>query len=120
MVCAACSAAEPDEIDVELSVKPRLCILGRKESSCHSELDIWWRLDKPLVLCLFEQELSDPLRCWHDELSGQYRHPVATDHSLAFELRQKRDNRVLISEIFEVIQEQARYRRQRRKPWNFF
>lgn len=103
-----------------LQLTPKLCVLSRKEPRCESQIDIQWILEKPLLLCLFEKEISSPLRCWQEQHKGQFQYQVNTDHSLTFQLRKQQDDTLLASEIYKVIREQAQYRQRRRKPWNFF
>jgi len=103
-----------------LELTPKLCVLTNNEPVCHSHIDIKWAREQPLLLCLFDKEIANPLRCWEKQRKGQFHYQINTDHSLTFQLRKQHDDTLLASEIYQVIRAQAQYRQRRRKPWNFF
>jgi len=95
-------------------------VLSSKEPVCDSLIDIKWAQEQPLLLCLFDKEITSPLRCWQEQTRGEFQYQLDTDHSLTFQLRKQQDDTLLASEVYQVIRAQAQYRQRRRKPWNFF
>lgn len=106
--------------EADLHLQPSVCALAENQTLCQQMVDIQWRTDNPLALCLFVERQGQPLECWQAQERGEFRYRVNTDESLVFQLRSRPDEELLASEIFEVIREYTEYRSRRRKPWNFF
>jgi hypothetical protein len=104
----------------ELSLVPKVCVLARGEQLCRDRVDIRWRTDQPLALCLFVDDAENPLRCWQEQAEGGHEYQAETAESLLFQLRQRHSGALLASEIFAVIREHTEYRYRRRNPWSFF
>lgn len=104
----------------ELRLQPSVCALAEDQTLCRETIDIRWRTDDPLALCLFIDRQDQPLECWQGTQKGEFEYQAETDKTLTFHLRERRRDDLLASGIFEVIREQTEYRSRRRKPWNFF
>ncbi len=117
---AANVAAHASELPmIEFSLKPRLCVLSSDEETCFDELEIRWRAKQNLSLCLYQSEFEKPLACWTDVDHGAHRFLLSTSEDVNFYLREQSLG-LEISEAFEVIHDNKRYRRPRRNPWSFF
>lgn len=103
-----------------MRLQPSVCALVEDQALCRETIDIHWRTEDPLALCLFIDRQHQPLECWQGTQKGEFEYQAETDEQLVFQLRDRRRNDLLASEIFEVIREQSEYRSRRRKPWNFF
>ncbi len=115
MLVAGTSAA-----DTELDLKPSICALTENQTQCEERVDIRWHSDHPSALCLFVDQSEQPLACWREQGQGAYHYDARTEESLTFQLRTEQEDRLLASELFEVIREYTEFRSRRRKPWNFF
>lgn len=113
-------AAEDKLPAIEFSIKPRLCVLSEGEEFCEDELEISWMSDKPRSLCLYQSDKTLPLRCWEDERKGKHRFALSIASNVEFNLREIDKNFLLVSQEFEVVQDNTQYRRKRRNPWSFF
>ncbi len=114
------TAAQASELPmIEFSLKPRLCVLSSDEETCFDELEIRWRAKQNLSLCLYQSEFEKPLACWTDADHGEHRFLLSTSDDVNFFLREQSLG-LEVSEAFEVIHDNKRYRRPRRNPWSFF
>lgn len=104
---------------LEFSLKPRLCVLTHTEDACYDELQVRWSAPQAMNLCLFQNELDHPLKCWQDVKEGEHRFMISAAQDVTFHLREQ-NHMTIASESFAVIHDQKKYRRQRRNPWSFF
>jgi hypothetical protein len=104
---------------LQFSLKPRLCVLTEGEDACYDELEVRWSAPQKMSLCLYQSDLDQALKCWHETSSGEHRFILSATRNVTFQLRENNHN-TLVSEAFEVIHDQKKYRRQRRNPWSFF
>ena len=116
-----CSVLRASELpNITFSIKPKLCILSKEQERCDDELQIKWQAAEPLSLCLFRSHESEPLHCWKNELAGRYVTAISTNEDVEFELRDDAVQELLVTSVFEVVQDNDQYRRRRRNPWSFF
>lgn len=119
LTSGSCGAGAAEIPALEFSIKPRLCVLTAAEEACYDELELRWRAAAPMTLCLHQNRVDEPLTCWSESSEGIYRFVLSTSENVTFELRQPGE-RLLVSEAFQVIHDDNRYRRPRRNPWSFF
>ncbi|MDJ0710617.1 MAG: DUF3019 domain-containing protein [Woeseiaceae bacterium] len=67
--------AETRAEDLELSVKPVLCITDNRNPNCEIAFLVVWQTGSTGYYCLFNDFGEVPVRCWNEESKGQ-----ATDH----------------------------------------
>jgi len=113
----AASAAELPAL--QFSLKPRLCVLTEDEDTCYDQLEVRWSAAEKMSLCLYQSDIDTPLQCWDNASEGQHKFILSATRNVTFQLREHNHN-TLVSEAFEVIHDQKKYRRQRRNPWSFF
>jgi len=113
-------AAQSAELPaLQFSLKPRLCVLTEAEDSCYDQLDVRWSAAQKMSLCLYQSDIDKPLQCWENASEGQHKFILSATRNVTFQLREH-NHVTLVSEAFEVIHDQKKYRRQRRNPWSFF
>lgn len=105
---------------IQFSIKPRLCVLTANEEVCRDELEVQWAAEEKRSLCLYQSGQTLPLRCWVNEKRGSYQFNITASTSTDFHLREEEGDTALGSEVFEVVYNQKKYRKQRRNPWSFF
>ncbi|VUD53961.1 hypothetical protein TDB9533_01940 [Thalassocella blandensis] len=105
---------------IQFSIKPRLCVLSEGEEVCHDELEIKWISQNQRTLCLYQSDTGKQLRCWDNTFSGVHYVEVIASENIDFYLKENADEKPVISEVFEVVQDNTKYRRRRRNGWNFF
>lgn len=115
-------ANEDEEVlpAIHFSIKPRLCVLAGGEEVCRDELEVHWVSERQQSLCLYQDGQSMPLQCWLEAKKGFYRFTLTASSSTDFLLRSDNSDKALGREVFEVVYQQKKYRRQRRNPWSFF
>lgn len=116
------AVANDDEIlpAIHFSLKPRLCVLTDGEEVCRDELEVRWSSEKERSLCLYQDGQTMPLQCWANAKSGYYQFTLTASASTNFQLRADNSEQALGREMFEVVYQQKKYRKQRRNPWSFF
>ena len=105
---------------IELTLKPKVCVLSSEEETCFDELHIAWQSSEAMSICLYQKDHSSPLACWENANYGSHSMALNTGVSLGFMLREMEQNQLLASETFEVIHYHKQYRRARRNAWAFF
>lgn len=105
---------------IELTLKPKVCVLSSNEETCYDEINIAWQSQEALSICLYQKEQTNPIACWQNANYGSHTMALNTGTSLAFLLREMEKNQLLASETFEVIHDHTQYRRARRNAWAFF
>jgi hypothetical protein len=115
------SATEEDSLPViHFSIKPRLCVLTDGEEVCRDELEVRWSSEQARSLCLYQDGQPMPLQCWANEKNGHYQFTLTASASTNFQLRADDSQQAVGREMFEVVYQQKKYRKQRRNPWSFF
>lgn len=104
---------------LQFSLKPRLCVLTEDEDACYDQLEVRWSAQQNMSLCLYQSDIDKPLQCWENASEGQHKFILSATRNVTFQLREN-NHTTLVSEAFEVIHDQKKYRRQRRNPWSFF
>lgn len=110
----------PKEKDSIFSIKPNICILADNEKSCTDTLKIKWQTSEKKSLCLYQRVSNKKIHCWQKNDKGRYELFIETNKSLYFDLYDMDNTKIFMSSIFEVINDQKKYRRKRRNPWSFF
>lgn len=105
---------------IQFSIKPRLCVLAAGEEVCRDELEVTWAAEEARSLCLYQSGETLPLRCWENKTRGAYQFTITASTSVDFHLREDEGKKALGSEVFEVVYDQKKFRKQRRNPWSFF
>lgn len=57
--------------DVELTVKPVLCITDKRNPSCEMSFLVMWESRSTGYYCLFNDFGDAPVRCWSEEREGR-------------------------------------------------
>jgi hypothetical protein len=64
-------ADEATDDDLQLSVKPLLCITDNRNPSCDMAFLVVWQSIATGYYCLFNDIADAPLRCWTEERAGR-------------------------------------------------
>ena len=57
--------------DMELTVKPVLCITDKRNPSCAMSFLVIWQTGSSGYYCLFNDFGDSPVRCWNEEREGR-------------------------------------------------
>jgi Protein of unknown function (DUF3019) len=114
----AASAVPGDE--VKLQISPRICVLTDKDRQCEIPVHAQWKSTHEESLCLVIVTHPDVKRCWEHFSAGTYTVELTFTDDLTFQLQDVSMQRVLASEVLQVIREAIRYRHKRRQPWSIF
>jgi len=105
---------------IQFSIKPRLCVLSEGEALCQDELEIKWTSQTPRSICLHQSDTSAPLQCWADALVGEHHINISASQNINFQLKEMENKILLVTEAFEVVHDNTKFRRRRRNAWSFF
>ena len=64
-------AEEAAEEDMQLTVKPLLCVTDNLNPSCDMSFLIMWQSISTGYYCLFSDFADAPMRCWSEERTGE-------------------------------------------------
>ena len=116
----AAAASVPADEDIKLKISPRICVLTDKDRQCEIPVHAQWKSAHEESLCLVIVSRPDIKRCWEHFSQGTYTVELTFTEDLIFQLQDVSLQRVLASEVLQVIREAMRYRHKRRQPWNIF
>lgn len=106
------------ERNIELTLTPRLCVLGEAEQECSGSITLRWQAPAMINACLFQEGLEQPLHCWQQAASGEFTLTPKANRTLRFYLAAGNGS-ILADGKFQVLQQQNAHRK-RRNPWSFY
>lgn len=104
-----------EAVDVELDVKPVLCILDRRTPACDMDFLIAWQSTLTGSYCLFSRFEESPLRCWREALTGEHRESHTVDTSFRYWLTAPGGDEPVAAVTVEVMTTETDDRRRRRR-----
>jgi hypothetical protein len=106
------AAAEPP---VRLVVKPLLCVIDKKETSCTINFDVHWHSVLPAEYCLNDSARPTPLRCWPRADSGEHTQERAVSEDFIFWLSPPAGTERVAEAKIEVLRVGSDDRRRERR-----
>ncbi|HMU67182.1 MAG TPA: DUF3019 domain-containing protein [Cellvibrionaceae bacterium] len=106
------------EHNIELTLTPRLCVLGEAEQECGGTVTLRWQAPAALNTCLYQEGRAEPLHCWQQVALGEFTLAPKANRSLRFYLAAANGS-ILADGTFQVLQQQNAHRK-RRNPWSFY
>jgi hypothetical protein len=114
LLLLAGTIAAAEESDVELDVKPVLCIIDSRTPACDMHFLIAWQSGIRGYYCLFSQLATAPLRCWTEAAAGSHAEHRTIDESFRYWLTRDNGNEPLAAVMVEVMSTETDRRRKRR------
>lgn len=114
LLLLAGTIAAADESDVELDVKPVLCIIDRRTPACDMDFLVAWQSGIRGYYCLFSQQATAPLRCWTEATAGIHEERRSVDESFRYWLTRDDGDEPLAAVTVEVMSTETDRRRKRR------
>ena len=116
------SNAKDEAAQIQLEMKPTICVLSETESRCEGVFSAEWTAEnnRSYSLCLFQSTSKTPIECWQNVSYGKTEFTRSIVTTTIFELRDMNNQMLLGQEIFQVINTKKKYQRSRRNPWSFF
>lgn len=111
-----CAAAQ--DPTVELTLTPRLCVLGEAEQECQGSITLRWQAQALTNTCLFQDGHTEPLHCWQQTSLGEFTLAPKANRTVRFYLADG-GGAVLAEGKFQVLQQHTVHRK-RRNPWSFY
>lgn len=107
--------------EVELTIKPHICVAPRGESSCISTIDISWKSIRNGDYCLETDFTNSQLQCWENKDSGFYQHKIVFNKNITYSIKDKKKQQILAYAImkFKSLRPHRKYKSRRsRFPWS--
>lgn len=104
--------------NVELSIKPVVCMIKTIEQRCEMTITVNWQSDIPINACLQTSEKT--FACWQDKTTVKQKFKLTLESDMLFQLIN--NNKVLMAEkqIKLNIVNAPKYRRRLRAQWSLF
>ena len=118
--CIANAAIDSPDQWIHFEIRPRICTLAGKDTTCQTPVHAQWRSAHEESLCLVIVTRPDIKHCWEHYSQGTYTIELTFSEDLLFQLRDVSLEHVLAAEALRVIREAILYRHKRRQPWNIF
>ena len=115
-----CGAAAQDGVGtdgntVELTVKPRLCIVDRRTPVCDARFEIAWRSARSGDYCVFSDDASQPLHCWTRQDAGEHVDERRASEAFRYLMRAGDDPQTVAEAEVEVLRVDSDDRRRSRR-----
>ena len=111
---------EPED-DVQLSVKPVLCITDNRTARCDLSFLVVWESGTNGYYCLFSDFDEAPVRCWNEQRSGRLNDKRSVQRSFSYWMTgtdgQYRLAQVNV-EVLRLHSDDRRRRRRTRHVWD--
>ena len=115
LVLLPAASAIADDSDVEMRVKPVLCITDENTPSCDMSFLVHWSSGENGYYCLFNDFGGEPLRCWSDEQTGEHEDERSVQESFSYWMSEQGGTARLATVTVEVLRMDTDDRRRRRR-----
>ena len=100
---------------VELTVKPALCIIDERSPSCEMSFIVHWESSETGYYCLYNDFEQAPLRCWSEQQSGETSDERTVDEAFRFWMASDDKDTPLAVVAVEVLRLDNGDRRRKRR-----
>ena len=107
-------SAAPGE-DMQLTVKPVLCITDRRTPRCEMSFLVIWRSGTSGYYCLYNDFDDAPIRCWNEERIGRLQDERTVEENFSYWMTGDDDEHRLAQVRVEVLRMDSEDRRRRRR-----
>jgi hypothetical protein len=122
LLAALLTAGNAPAEDVELTVKPVLCITDKRNPSCEMSFLVVWKSGSTGYYCVFNDFGDAPVRCWTEEREGRLTDERIVQEDFRYWLTGM-DAETRLAEVeIEVLRMDSDDRRRRRRTrhvWDF-
>ena len=111
---------EPTSLELELRVKPSLCLTYSSEEDCSLTVEVIWNNSKASNLCLFNVQEETPIECWENTQNATLTEERIMNEDLVYWLSPPGENTPLVTakvEMASIVEDERRHR-SRRHIWN--
>jgi len=108
-------ADESNSDDMQMTVKPLLCITDNRSPSCDMSFLIVWQSITTGYYCLFSDFTDAPMRCWNEERSGQLDDDRTVTQNFSYWMTGTNEGARLAEVTVEVLRLDSDDRRRRRR-----
>lgn len=108
-------ADESSSDDMQMTVKPLLCITDNRNPSCDMSFLVVWQSITTGYYCLFSDFTDAPMRCWNEERSGQLDDDRTVTQNFSYWMTGANEGARLAEVTVEVLRLDSDDRRRRRR-----
>jgi hypothetical protein len=115
MLPALAVADDVSDQDMQLKVKPLLCVTDNRNPSCDMSFLIVWQSMITGYYCLFSDFTDTPMRCWNEERTGQVNDDRTVTKNFSYWVTGDEAGERLAEVSVEVLRLDSDDRRRRRR-----
>jgi len=108
-------ADESNSDNMQMTVKPLLCITDNRNPSCDMSFLVVWQSITTGYYCLFSDFTDAPMRCWNEERSGQLDDDRTVTQNFSYWMTGANEGARLAEVTVEVLRLDSDDRRRRRR-----
>ena len=108
-------ANESNSDEMQMTVKPLLCITDNRNPSCDMSFLVVWQSITTGYYCLFSDFTDAPMRCWNEERSGQLDDDRTVTQNFSYWMTGTNEGVRLAEVTVEVLRLDSDDRRRRRR-----
>ena len=106
--------ASADE-EMQLKIRPVLCIIDERTPSCQMSFLVLWQSAMAGYYCLYNDYVQAPLRCWTEQRSGELSDDRTVDTEFSYWMTGDDNDSPLAVVAVEVLQMATGDRRRKRR-----
>ena len=107
--------------EMQLKVKPVLCIIDERTPSCEISFLVVWQSAETGYYCLYNDFGQSPLRCWNDRRAGEMNDKRVVDNEFRFWMAgDDRESPLAVAtvEVLRLDNSDRRRKRRSRHVWD--
>ena len=101
--------------DMQLTVKPVLCITDRRTPQCEMSFLVIWQSGTSGYYCLYNDFNDAPIRCWNEERAGRLQDERTVQENFSYWMTSDNAEDRLAQVRIEVLRMDSDDRRRRRR-----
>jgi hypothetical protein len=98
--CLSSSTLQAEEVTV--ISQPSKCVSLKQGNICYQDISIQWHAPHASDYCLFQQQKTEPLKCWQGVNQGIYNFEFSSAQTQQYVIRQQGENEDLGHAVIEV------------------
>ena len=113
-------AAHADE-EMQLKVRPVLCVVDDRAPACEMSFVIHWQSAETGFYCLYNDLVPAPLRCWEEQRSGEHNDERKVETGFRYWMAQSdaaAPLAVVMVEVLRIHNDDRRRKRRSRHVWD--
>lgn len=100
---AATAADQYHNSSIQLSLKPKECVVFKEGDKCYADVTLKWKANAPSSLCLYRAPDEIQLTCWDNQSEGQFSEKLVMEEPVDYYLATADGSKILAKETLHLF-----------------